>query len=82
VQTTITIEQQRKEQQKALKNIQEGGVATKVRILVADDACPTCKAIAGAYEFDEEIPEVPPEGCSCLPLSKTKYAPVLDMRGP
>lgn len=81
MQTSITPEQQRKEQAKALKNIQEGGVATKVRILVADGACPACKAIAGAYDF-ESAPEVPPEGCSCMPFSATKYAPVLDMRGP
>ncbi len=71
----------RKKQTAALKKIREGGVATKVRILVSRDACPVCQAIEGAYEFDD-APELPPEGCSRIGGCNASYAPVLDMRGP
>lgn len=59
----------------------KSGLATKVRILVSADACPVCRAIQGAYAFDQ-VPDIPPEGCSCLGGSKAYYAPVLDRFGP
>ena len=70
----------RAESKAALEKI-KNGLATKVRILVPPDACPACRAIEGAYEFDA-VPEIPPEGCSCLDGSKAFYAPVLDRYGP
>lgn len=71
----------RAEQKAALKRIAEGGVATKVRILISDDACPVCKMAAGAYDFDE-VPALPLEGCSRIGGCNAFYAPVLDRRGP
>lgn len=71
----------RKEQQAALKKIRDGGIATKVRILVARDACPACVAREGAYEFDV-VPELPHEGCSHPDGCRCFYAPVLDRFGP
>lgn len=68
------------ESKAALEKI-KNGLATKVRILVPPDACPACRAIEGAYEFGA-VPEIPPEGCSCLNGSKAFYAPVLDRYGP
>lgn len=68
------------ENKAALEKI-KNGLATKVRILVSQDACPACRAVEGAYEF-EDVPEIPPEGCSCLDGSKAYYAPVLDRFGP
>jgi hypothetical protein len=65
----------------ALQRIREG-LATKVRILVPADACPVCRHYEGAYAFDEEIPEIPFEGCSCMSGCRAYYAPVLDRRGP
>ncbi len=65
----------------ALKRIVEGGVATKVRILAAHDCCPVCRAVSGAYDFDE-VPELPLIGCSHPLGCRCHYAPVLDMRGP
>lgn len=73
--------QKRKEQKEALKRIKEGGIATKVRILVAADACPACKMHEGAYQFDE-APELPIEGCSHSMGCRCHYAPVLDRFGP
>ncbi|NJN54845.1 MAG: hypothetical protein HC804_08885 [Anaerolineae bacterium] len=64
----------------ALEKI-KNGLATKVRILVPADACPVCRTIEGAYDFDE-VPDIPPEGCSCLPRCNAYYAPVLDRFGP
>lgn len=66
--------------QEALKKI-KAGLATKVRILVPADACPACQAAEGVYEFDN-VPDLPPEGCSCIGGCKVTYAPVLDMFGP
>jgi len=70
----------KKEQKAALKQI-KAGLATKVRILTAVDACPVCKAYEGAYEFDE-VPELPHEGCSHPDGCRCFYAPVLDRFGP
>lgn len=69
------------ENQAALKKIVEGGIATKVRILVDRDACPVCQAAAGAYEFGV-VPQLPHEGCSHNDGCRCYYAPVLDRRGP
>lgn len=68
------------EYQKALDKI-KNGLATKVRIFAPADACPVCTTIEGVYEFDE-VPELPPEGCSCLAGPTAMYAPVLDQFGP
>lgn len=70
----------REEQKKALEKIRNG-LATKVRILVAADACPTCRHFEGAYDFDD-VPELPIEGCSRPGGCNAFYAPVLDRFGP
>jgi hypothetical protein len=72
--------ERRKEQQAALENIRNG-LATKVRILVAPDACPVCRAFEGAYQLDH-VPELPLEGCSRVGGCNAVYAPVLDRFGP
>ncbi len=68
------------EYQKALDKI-KNGLATKVRIFAPAEACPVCTMIEGVYEFDD-VPELPPEGCSCLNGPTAMYAPVLDQFGP
>ncbi len=73
-------EQRRLEQQRALERIRRG-LATKVRILVADDGCPVCRRFEGAYEFDE-APALPLDGCSRPGGCNAVYAPVLDRFGP
>ena len=64
-----------------LEKIQDGGIATKVRILANHDCCPVCRSVEGAYDFDE-VPELPLEGCSHPMGCRCHYAPVLDRRGP
>ena len=78
---TLADKKKREEHQTALKKIRDGGIATKVRILINHDACPICFAIEGAYDFDE-VPDLPPEGCSRVGGCNAFYAPVLDRRGP
>jgi hypothetical protein len=68
------------EQQAALERIRNG-LATKVRIMVAPDCCPVCRAYEGAYPFDE-VPELPLEGCSRIGGCNAVYQPVLDLYGP
>lgn len=70
----------KKEQQAALAKI-KAGLATKVRILVGDHACPVCTTLEGVYDFDD-VPELPHEGCSHLDGCRCFYAPVLDRWGP
>jgi hypothetical protein len=70
----------RTEQKAALEKIRNG-LATKVRILVAQDACPVCQAMEGVYAFDD-VPELPHEGCSHPLGCRCFYAPVLDRFGP
>ena len=60
----------------------KNGLATKVRILANRDSCPVCKAYDGAYEFDEDVPILPHEGCSHPYGCRCSYAPVLDRFGP
>jgi hypothetical protein len=76
----ITDEDRRVEQKAALERIR-GGLATRVRILVAADSCPVCRAYEGAYELDD-VPELPLEGCSRVGGCNAVYAPVLDLYGP
>ena len=70
----------KKEQQAALKQIEEG-LATRVRILTSRDSCPACRAAEGSYAFDE-VPALPIEGCSHADGCRCHYAPVLDAFGP
>ena len=68
------------EQKKALENI-KNGLATGVRILANRDSCPYCKAMEGAYSF-EEVPLLPHEECSHPDGCRCFYAPILDRFGP
>lgn len=68
------------EHAKNLENIKQG-LATRVRILIAADACPVCKHFEGAYAFDD-VPPLPLEGCSRAGGCNAFYAPVLDRFGP
>jgi hypothetical protein len=68
------------EQAVALDRIRNG-LATKVRILVPDKACPVCKHYEGVYNLDD-VPAIPYPGCSCPGGCRAVYEPVLDRFGP
>ncbi len=76
----LSDEERRTQQKAALERIR-AGLATRVRILVAPNACPVCRAFEGAYDFDN-VPELPLEGCSRPGGCNAVYAPVLDLYGP
>ena len=69
-----------------LENIRNGGIATGIRLLVIEGACPVCQHFEGGYKFAEEnekpIPDLPLEGCSCIGGCRAFYSPILDRKGP
>ncbi len=68
------------ENRAALEKIRSG-LATKVRVLANRDCCPACRAVEGAYYF-ENAPQLPVDGCSHPDGCRCTYAPVLDQFGP
>ncbi len=48
-----------------------------VRVIVAEDACPACRAYEGTYPPDQ-APELPVEDCSNPNGCRCFYEPVLD----
>ena len=68
------------EQANALYRIRKG-VATRVRILVPEMACPECRQYEGVYELDD-VPIIPFPGCSCPGGCRVVYEPFLDRYGP
>lgn len=60
----------------ALAALQASPRVLRIRLLVADDACPACQAAAG--EFDKaHVPELPVYGCSHPLGCRCYYAPAL-----
>ncbi len=62
----------------ALKRLQENSRVTYVRISVADDCCPACRQVEGAYAKDS-APALPIEGCSHANGCRCFYQPVLEV---
>ena len=66
------------ELQLALKRLQANTRVRLIRVSVADQACPVCQSIQGAYAKGA-APTLPPEGCSCANgQPAVYYEPVLD----
>ena len=61
----------------ALKRMQENLRVIYVRISVADDCCPACRQVEGAYS-KEDVPRLPTEGCSHPLGCRCFYQPVLE----
>ena len=61
----------------ALKRIQANPRITYVRVAVADDCCPACMEVAGAYA-KESSPSLPISGCSNDLGCRCFYQPVLE----
>lgn len=49
---------------------------SRIRLIVAADACPACKGAEGEYEKDK-IPDLPTRGCSHALGCRCFYAPAL-----
>ncbi|HRF50777.1 MAG TPA: hypothetical protein PLC98_24320 [Anaerolineales bacterium] len=66
------------ELQAALNRLRNNPRVSLIRVSVADEACPACQALQGAYAKDV-VPALPAEGCSC-PNGRPAvfYDPVLE----
>ncbi len=69
------------ENAQALKRMLENERIKYIRITVAHDACPACKAAEGTYP-KEKVPHLPIEGCSHELGCRCHYSPVLDVLYP
>ena len=52
------------ELQNSLQKLRENPRVRDIRIIVPAEACPVCQAVAGTYTKDN-LPRLPPDGCSC-----------------
>jgi hypothetical protein len=62
----------------ALKTLQENPRVIYVRVSVAEDCCPACRQVEGAYA-KETAPHLPVEGCSQNHGCRCFYQPVLEV---
>ncbi len=59
----------------ALRRYRENPRVKYIRVVVADDACPACLAVAGTYAKDQ-VPVLPVEGCSHEQGCRCFYEPL------
>jgi RNA polymerase subunit RPABC4/transcription elongation factor Spt4 len=62
----------------ALRELQENPRVIYIRISVAQDCCPACRQIEGAYD-KATTPVLPVEGCSHAHGCRCFYQPVLEV---
>lgn len=60
-----------------LKRFQENSRVLYVRLTVAQDCCPACRQVEGAYPKDQ-APKLPVDGCSHGLGCRCFYQPFLD----
>jgi len=65
------------ELQKSLAQLKANPRVRDIRVIVPAEACPVCQEVAGTYTKDN-IPVLPPEGCSCPRGSEAFYQPMLN----
>ena len=61
----------------ALRRFRANSRVKNVRLVAANEACPTCKSYAATYDKDQ-APDLPLEGCSCAHGCTCFYEPMLD----
>jgi hypothetical protein len=62
----------------SLKKLQENPRVIYVRVSVANDCCPACRQVEGAYA-KESAPALPVQGCSNSDGCRCFYQPVLEV---
>jgi len=60
----------------ALREFQNNPRVIMIHLAVAEDACPTCQAMAGTYPKDR-VPRLPVEGCAHPQGCRCFYQPLL-----
>lgn len=63
-------------QQTTLERLQKNPRVSKIRIIVAHDACPACREQEGEYAKDD-VPALPTPGCSHPLKCRCFYEPTL-----
>ena len=63
-------------QKVALLNLEKNPRVSKIRLIVAYDACPACRRQEGEYEKGH-VPELPTRGCSHPLRCRCFYEPTL-----
>jgi hypothetical protein len=61
-----------------LKKLQDNPRVKSIRVIVADDCCPTCAMYEGTYEKNEVV-KLPIEGCSHQNGCRCFYEPMLNI---
>ena len=64
--------------QEALERFRSNPRISKIRVIVAHDACPACREKEGTYEKDE-VPSLPTVGCSHPNGCRCFYEPKLEV---
>lgn len=67
---------QHSERAVALRKFLDNPRVTRIRVIVARDACPTCRRVEGDYAKDQ-VPELPVPGCSHANGCRCFYEPML-----
>jgi len=60
----------------ALQQLRSNERVSRIRLIVADDACPACRAAEGEFPKDH-IPALPTRGCSHANGCRCFYEPAL-----
>ncbi|MEW6569199.1 MAG: hypothetical protein AB1449_13740 [Chloroflexota bacterium] len=60
----------------ALARLQASERVSRIRLIVAADGCPACRAVEGEYE-KTRVPRLPVSGCSHALGCRCFYAPAL-----
>jgi hypothetical protein len=60
----------------ALKKLRANPRVSRIRLIVAEDACPACREAEGDYPIDQ-LPELPINGCSHAHGCRCFYEPFL-----
>jgi hypothetical protein len=61
----------------ALRQLKSNDRVSRVRLIVADDACPACRAAEGEFTKDR-VPGLPVQGCSHAQGCRCFYQPALE----
>jgi hypothetical protein len=63
-------------QEAALSRLEKNARVSKIRLIVAHDACPACRRQEGEYDKGH-VPELPTRGCSHPLRCRCFYEPTL-----
>lgn len=61
---------------RARVTLQENPRVSRIRLIVADDACPACRELEGDYAKND-LPDLPTRGCSNPHTCRCFYEPML-----